>query len=423
MVRVFLFVLVLCFTLSSWAVYLQRLDLPSVEYGAINPFDAPARLYEGADSASRVIASLPQDAFALYLHSGQTGKWHYLRYDDRELAVYGKRVALGFVRVAERWVVSLEQVQKVSTATSLCAALLFLSLFFSRKKPVQPISQNVENVYSESEVIALRNQALYEQEQHIQQKYQQEISHKDRCNAELSAANKKMKLQLDTGFKVFVEGVKAEAKRQYEPTLMGMEKSYKELEAIHKKLKVISSEDIDNARIFDVDLRHKNLENIMKGRLFEQCIALCMQDVVGYTIKSWTPDKGFLSGVFVEANKDPDLLLSNPQGTKVAIECKYRRTPNSSEHDILWSLMRRAYDYRDYGKDNGLAVYVALGVGGNPNSPDLVYLVPISKLMERGFSYEKIIDNKKYFSTPKSLLSNWAVDLKSGEGILKRLIV
>ena len=157
--------------------------------------------------------------------------------------------------------------------------------------------------------------------------------------------------------------LEAEAKKQYQPTLEGMRQSYNALESMHDRLKTVSEKDLENARVFDIDLRHVNLDSLLKGRRFEQCIAKCMQDVMGYTIQSWTPDKGFLSGINVQANRDPDLLLIGPSGQRIAIECKYRAKfyGYKGQETIAWSVMRRAYQYKDYGVEKGAAVFFSVG--------------------------------------------------------------
>ncbi|MGH1430971.1 MAG: hypothetical protein ACRBB4_07630 [Neptuniibacter sp.] len=144
---------------------------------------------------------------------------------------------------------------------------------------------------------------------------------------------------------------------------------------------------------------------------------------MGYTIESWTPDKGFLSGIYVKANKDPDLLLISPTGKRIAIECKFRSDfyRSGDRESITWSQMRRAYDYMKYGDEKGVTVFLALGVGGSAKSPKHVYLVPISTLMKKQFSSERLIKNKKHFATTKSKLDRWLVNVTSGQGINERL--
>lgn len=216
-----------------------------------------------------------------------------------------------------------------------------------------------------------------------------------------------------------------EAKRRYASNIEAMNQSYNELVQIHQQ-------DLRNAEVFDVNLRHPKLENIIKGRLFEQCIAKCMQDILGFRILEWTPDKGFLSGIDVKSNKNPDLLLEGPQGQKIAIECKYRKEffTGAGEETLAWSRMYRAYDYKRYGEERGATVYMALGIDGDSSCPNHVYLVPLSRIMARGFSFRADIKNKQFgdsstpkshFSAPKNLLENWRIDLAKAGSVAEVL--
>lgn len=448
MIRWLLHVLLFSGAFVSWLVSQQQFDLPSVEYGGINASEASVRLYEKADSNSRVLAHLAPGSFATYLFSGETGKWHYLQYDDRELAVYGKRITLDYVRIAERWVFSVDQVQNFSIGSGVLAMLLLFVLGFGRRKPANQSVLTPSKVYSEEEV----KRALKQKEQQMLAKHQQEISKRTLVNQqpkpqqnvkqvinkalsqqklqmqaeherELLQINLQAKQTLENEFKRLKKELEIEVNKKYQPTLEGMKESYRALEAMHRKLQVLSKQDVANARVFDVDLRHVNLESILKGRRFEQCIATCMQDVMGYTIESWTPDKGFLSGIYVKANKDPDLLLISPSGKRIAIECKYRSDfyRSGGRESITWAQVLRADEYKKYGDEKGVTVFLALGVGGCAESPKHVYLVPISTLMNEEFSSEQLIHKKKHFATPKSKLDRWLVDVTSGQGINERL--
>ncbi len=233
MIRWLLFVLLFSGVFVSWLVSQQQFDLPSVEYGGINASEASVRLYEKADSNSRVLAHLAPGSFAIYLFSGETGKWHYLQYDDRELAVYGKRITLDYVRIAERWVFSVDQVQSFSIGSGLLAMLLLFVLGFGSRKPANQNVLTPSKVYSEEEV----KRALKQKKQQMQAEHERE----------LLQINQQAKQTLENEFKRLKKELEIEANKKYQPTLEGMRKSYSALEAMHRKLQALSKQDITNA--------------------------------------------------------------------------------------------------------------------------------------------------------------------------------
>lgn len=482
--------------LTVWGIYLKQPSIAFVEYGVINPYAEPTRLYERADSSSEVVARIGQGGFAKYLHSGKSGKWLYVEYLGRSLGVYHKRVEVGFLRVAEQWVLSLQQLQKIAQLLSVFTLLLFIYFYIrkpSRKRAVVDVeshsnrelnlvkefdtSRREKDVDSIHQVVSLpavevdqekillsrknrnitarleserREKAKIQEESKkeldeqrrltkslenenlhlkkhlgaektkshkIQQVAEKVVNDQQKENRRLVEQNIKLKQRIQEKFKELDRRLAEEAKKVYAPTITAMEQSYKTLVKIHEN-------DLSNARVFDVDLRHPNLDSIIKGRKFEQCIAQCMQNSLHFKILSWTPDKGFLSGVYVQANRDPDLLLEGPNGEKIAIECKFRSEfyKGKAEETLVWSRMKSAYSYRDYGSKVGAVVYVAIGVGGDPCMPNQIYLIPLSLLMRRDFSSGVTFKNSpkdKHFSAPRRLLSNWIVEAKTGENVRK----
>ncbi len=148
--------------------------------------------------------------------------------------------------------------------------------------------------------------------------------------------------------------------------------------------------------------------NVEKGHTFERYIAeiFASQDKY-FSIISWSADNhNKATGIKVEANKDPDLVIQyKPTKEKFAIECKYRSNPAKSKKNggpvISWARPDQISHYKNFSKSNKIPVFVVIGLSGTPNSPDAMYCLPLeeAKYPELFFSllnnYER--DPKKSF--------------------------
>jgi hypothetical protein len=148
----------------------------------------------------------------------------------------------------------------------------------------------------------------------------------------------------------------------------------------------------------------------VKGESFEKFIAKKFSDDKSFRIKEWTGDKGFSDGIYVEGNVRPDLKLGFVDaGAEVtfAVECKYRRRLLKGGK-LAWASSReQAARYASYQKENKIPVYVAIGLGDDPEAPNRLYVAPLNVLIEASLSVEGIdglaVDIKaiaKYKSDP-----------------------
>lgn len=112
-----------------------------------------------------------------------------------------------------------------------------------------------------------------------------------------------------------------------------------------------------------------------KGRKFEEFIVSLCSDKSRFTLLSWRSDKT-CGDTYAMDSLLPDLHIQYRfEGRKVEyfIECKFRtRLPN----DIL-DLSTQINRYRDMtAHDRPMRLIIALGVGGSPNNPETLYLLP-----------------------------------------------
>ena len=121
-------------------------------------------------------------------------------------------------------------------------------------------------------------------------------------------------------------------------------------------------------------------EHLLKGREFEDFV---LSELLGIGTKGnamklleWRGDKA-IAGVFPESNRYPDFVISLKHRKKLALECKWRKLLSKSlEKDVFTS--ERIDLFKTYSEENSMPVWFIIGVGGEPNAPELLYLIPLS---------------------------------------------
>lgn len=83
------------------------------------------------------------------------------------------------------------------------------------------------------------------------------------------------------------------------------------------------------------------------------------------------------NGIHAEENSQPDLRFRK-EGKPFAVECKWRR--DFFKDRIDWAGDFQIRNYNDFQREQKMPVFVALGVGGTPEAPGTLYLVPLSRL-------------------------------------------
>lgn len=114
-----------------------------------------------------------------------------------------------------------------------------------------------------------------------------------------------------------------------------------------------------------------------KGDQFEKFILRSFNPKY-FKLIDWTGDKG-VDGIYAISNQNPDLLMQlnlNEGPYQFAVECKWRtKLPDNDKIEICSS--DQLDRYKAYGKRNKIEVFLALGVGGKPEFPERLYVVPL----------------------------------------------
>lgn len=378
-----------------------------MEFGGINRQSKPSKLLKKADISSPILAHFPPNAFAKYIRSGESGRWHYVEYLGHEYAIHNSRITFGFYRIFNLTVLSEHQLRNImygsSSLTILCSILLIRTRRKRKRKtadapPLSPKQQKlVERTYTQREVeemvqsvTSLKDEELKKAVQKTETRHKHELdNHRTRIENELSV------------------GLKKELEKIYAPSLAAMQESYKNLKAIHEKA-------IVDARAFDVDFKDKKFESILKGRLFEIRMASYFEKDLRLRIVNWAPDKGFLSGIFVESNLHPDLHLATRNGDQFAVECKYiGRKPmyinNLKMPDaITWAKEKQPQRYTNFGSERNIPVWVAIGHLGPADDPHSIYLTPIELMQSNSRLWKK---SNPEWACRLPFLKEWETDL------------
>lgn len=112
------------------------------------------------------------------------------------------------------------------------------------------------------------------------------------------------------------------------------------------------------------------------GLLFEKYVVQKLNPQF-FRLDHWSGDK-FIAGRYAKTDLDPDIqmTLNTSEGRfPLAVECKWRSRQEGEF--IYFSEDRQLQRYQRFAKKTGRPTFIALGLGGKPNDPKEVYLIPV----------------------------------------------
>jgi hypothetical protein len=121
-----------------------------------------------------------------------------------------------------------------------------------------------------------------------------------------------------------------------------------------------------------------------KGSRFEEYVVTKFSRKY-FRVLYWRGDKN-INGVYAESDKNPDLEMEFRLGenrTQFAAECKWRKrwlNRYGEKNCISWAKDRQITNYNSYALGRNIPVFVIIGVGGSPDDPEDVYIVPLTRL-------------------------------------------
>lgn len=140
-----------------------------------------------------------------------------------------------------------------------------------------------------------------------------------------------------------------------------------------------------------------------KGDAFEQFITTKFPRQY-YRLEEWRSDKGYV-GVYAEGNKKPDLEYTLKKGNqRFAIECKFRS--NVYDDFVVIAKDGQLERYKGYSQSQRLPVFIALGLGGAPENPTRIFVIPVDKLSNKTvnlkyYSHYEIHSDRNLFYKPE----------------------
>jgi rRNA maturation endonuclease Nob1 len=147
-----------------------------------------------------------------------------------------------------------------------------------------------------------------------------------------------------------------------------------------------------------------------KGLRFEKYVVHKF-DLRHHKIKEWRGDK-FTNGIYAESSKYPDIeveLSLRDTSKTFAVECKWRR--GYSKNGIRCARKDQIDNYKRYSEENGIPVFLVIGVGRSPENPDDVFIVPLNDIKDPFLSSDFLekygrLDKNRYFffDSQKSVL-------------------
>lgn len=119
-----------------------------------------------------------------------------------------------------------------------------------------------------------------------------------------------------------------------------------------------------------------------KGTRFEQYVSTLFPEP-DFIIQDRTRDVSKFLNRRVESDMHPDFLFRNQKtGKSFAVECKWRGkwAQNKNGEIGLWWNRTQGERYAAYGKESGIPVFIAIGIGGSPEKPTEVYFLEADRL-------------------------------------------
>lgn len=126
--------------------------------------------------------------------------------------------------------------------------------------------------------------------------------------------------------------------------------------------------------------KNDNVSNFEKGRVFEDFI-VTLFNRRKFRLLEWRSDKKATNGAYPESCSYPDLEFRYSRGRyqeRFAVECKWRK--NFFDNKLKWASEKQINTYCDYQSQNAITVYVAIGIGGTPSNPGLLFITPLNHI-------------------------------------------
>ena len=173
------------------------------------------------------------------------------------------------------------------------------------------------------------------------------------------------------------------------------------LSAYYQDLSIHHHHQILHRSYSAIGLRIKEItlsEEVVWGLNFEKYIVrlLKVRDRSDLIVSEWRSDK-MIDGVVAESAHFPDMVVVQTiEGRRYeyAIECKWRHAFESNGR-IRWAKEANIGHYRRFIKEHPMPLFIALGIGGAPDAPNEVYIIPFKAVASCTLSMDTIQPYRK----------------------------
>jgi hypothetical protein len=159
---------------------------------------------------------------------------------------------------------------------------------------------------------------------------------------------------------------------------------------------------------FHVQTMPQDLSPKERGDKFEAFVTTLFKKKY-FRLLEWRGDKRSPHGQLPESSMHPDLEYAFKLGqreARFAVECKWRER-FSADDTIQWSYPEQVARYRAFSVEKQVPVFVVLGVGGMPQDPQRLYVVPLERLAG------EVVDRAQLEPYEKAKRSQFYFDLKT----------
>lgn len=118
-----------------------------------------------------------------------------------------------------------------------------------------------------------------------------------------------------------------------------------------------------------------------KGHRFEQFIIRLFNEQY-FKLKTWRKSERFSESFKAIDHWNPDiemeLIFTGRKKYRFAVECKWRKRFRDGR--ISWADDRKICAYRMFQAQTRIPVFVAIGIGGEPDQPEKLFLTPLDNI-------------------------------------------
>ncbi len=142
----------------------------------------------------------------------------------------------------------------------------------------------------------------------------------------------------------------------------------------------------------------RSLKSFEKGRLFEEYVK-SLFNPAGFNLKRWRKSEPQAVDTFNGELSYPDLelIFVGRKDRPFAVECKWRREFNKGR--IKWAKDFQIAKYEEFQNKTAMPVFIAIGVGGTPKSPERLFVTSLVELSRCTYVCEAQL--KRYNRNPR----------------------